>query len=319
MSGPKWGVVATIKAPTEDVLRFVAYHLDLGADDVTVFLDDCNEDTAKALSQNPKAHAVLTDEEHWQSTIGRRPKKHQVRQVRNASRYYRRAKGLDWVVHIDVDEFLCPDPDRSVADILAACPTDVPVLRVLPAEALCTDGLSEIDPDVTYCKSRLPGGTQGKAIEHKLYPTYGGILKSGFVSHVEGKIFVRTGFHDVKFGIHRAFENKDVVLNSQDADGIELCHKHIESWEKWLAIMDFRLSRGSYREELEQNIDPLSGRVQRHALFKSLTDGGTESLRAFFEESCLATPELRRRLDALGYLRRYKLDLAQKRAKHFPR
>ncbi|CUJ22304.1 glycosyltransferase family 2 protein [Cognatishimia activa] len=317
MSAPKWGVVATIKAPTEDVLRFVAYHLDLGADDVTVFLDDRNEKTAKALSKNPKAHAVLTDDEHWQSTIGRRPKKHQVRQVRNASYYYRRAKDLDWVVHIDVDEFLCPE--RPVAEILAACAAHVPVLRVFPSEALCTDGLTEIDPEVTYCKSRLPNGPQGKAIEHKLYPTYGGILKSGFVSHVEGKIFVRTGLNDIKFGIHRAFENKEIALKAEDAEGIELCHKHIESWEKWLTIMDFRLSRGSYRQELEQNIDPLSGRVQRHALFKSLTDGGTESLRAFFEESCLATPELRTRLDELGYLRQYKLDLAQKRAKHFPK
>ena len=317
MSAPKWGVVATIKAPTEDVLRFVAYHLDLGAEDVTVYLDDCNEDTAKALSQNPKAHAVLTDEEHWQNTLGRRPKKHQVRQVRNASRYYRRAKDLDWVAHIDVDEFLCPA--RPISDILADFPSGVSVIQVRPAESLCTDGLDDLDPNVTYCKSRLPGGPIGKELEHQIYPTYGGILKSGFVNHVAGKIFVRTGLKDVKFGIHRAFENKETELKAQVTEEIELCHKHIESWDKWLKIMDFRLSRGSYREELEQNIDPVSGRIQRHALFKSLTDGGTENLRAFFEETCLATPELCTRLDELGYLRRYKLDLTQKRAKHFPK
>lgn len=318
MSTPKWGVVATIKAPTIDVLNFAAYHLELGASEIAIFLDDCNPETAKALAENPKIRCVLTDEAHWQNTIGRRPKKHQVRQVRNASYYYRRAQHLDWVAHIDVDEFLCLDQTtKTVADLLAECPDHIQALRAVPAESLCTDGLSEIEPGMTYCKAKLPGGPEGKALEHQLYPNFGGLLRSGFVSHVAGKIMLRTDLRDVKFGIHRAFEHRETQIKDQPFAGLELCHQHIESWEKWLQIMEFRLSQGSYRAELEQSLDPASGRIQRHQLFTSLTEGDNSALRAFFEECCLATPKLRENLDELGYLRQFKLDLAPKRAKHF--
>jgi len=316
MTSPKWGIVATIKAPTKDVLEFVAYHLDLGATEIAVFLDDCNADTAQALSEHPQVRVILTDEDHWQNTIGRRPKKHQVRQVRNASYYYRRAQHLDWIAHIDVDEFLCPE--TSVAEVLSACPKDTPALRVFPAESLCSDGLTDVDPEVTYCKARLPDGTAGKALEHVLYPNFGGALRSGFVSHIIGKVFVRTGFKNVKFGIHRAFENRDDELSKIDAQGMELCHRHIQSWDKWLQIIEFRLSQGSYRAELEQSLNPLSGRIQRHRFFTSLMEGDTTALRAFFEESCLATPELRGKLAETGYLRSYTLGLEQKRKKHIP-
>ncbi|SHH83130.1 glycosyltransferase family 2 protein [Cognatishimia maritima] len=316
MTPPRWGVVSTIKAPTEDVLQFVAYHLDLGAAEIAVFLDDSNKRTAKALSGHPNVKVISTDLDHWKSTMGRRPVKHQVRQVRNASYYYRRAKHLDWLCHIDVDEFLCPE--HSVADSLAACPDDLPVSRVRPTESLCIDGLTDIDPSTTYCKARLPGGPEGRALEQKLYPHFGGVLKSGFVSHVVGKIFVRTGLSDVKFGIHRAFENKSDDLNDMVSADMELCHRHIENWEKWLQVMAFRLERGSYRSDLEQTLDPLSGRIQRHKLFTSLTEDGTGDLRAFFEEVCLATPRLRAALQETGYLRKYRLDLGAKQQRYFP-
>ncbi|UZD91895.1 glycosyltransferase family 2 protein [Cognatishimia activa] len=316
MSRPTWGIVATIKAPTKDVLEFAAYHLDLGADDITIFLDDCNEATAEVLSKHPKIKCILTDQAHWEKTIGRRPVKHQVRQVRNASYYYRRAQHLDWVAHIDVDEFICAK--ESISDILADAAPDTRVLRMLPCESLGTDDRDDLDPSVTYCKAKLPGGPKGKQLEHLFYPQFGGVLKSGFVSHVVGKIFARTGMQEAKFGIHRIFENKEQQVEDVTSEAIELCHTHIQSWEKWLKIMEFRLSRGSYRAELEQSLNPASGRVQRHQLFTALTEGGNENLRAFYEEVCWATPRLREVLADHGYLREYQLDLTAKCEKHFP-
>ncbi len=316
MSSPTWGIVATIKAPTDEVLKFAAYHLDLGADDVTIFLDDCNEETATYLNAHPKTRAILTDKAYWQNTLGRRPGKHQVRQMRNASYHYREAKALDWIAHIDVDEFICAD--RPITQFLEQCPAEMPSLRLSPCESLCTDDQPDLDPAVTYCKSRLPSGAAGQKLEQVFYPDFGGVLKNGFVSHLAGKIFVRTGYPDVKFGIHRAFANQTNKLQDLHLPGIELCHRHIESWDKWLSIMAFRLEKGSYRAELEQSLDPLSGRIQRHKLFTSLTEGGTDSLRAFFEEVCLATPRLRTALAQQGCLREFKLDLDRKMQKHFP-
>lgn len=316
MSRPRWGLVATIKAPTTDVLKFAAHHLELDADDITIFLDDCNAETAAALADHPRVHTIQTDEAHWKNTIGRRPKKHQVRQVRNASYHYRRASHLDWVAHIDVDEFICPS--RPVSELLAGYSTDTKAVRVSPCETLGTDDRDDLDPTVTYCKAKLPQGPSGRKLEQLFYPNYGGVLRSGFVSHVVGKTFVRTGLPDVKLGIHRAFENQDQQVEEIVSPDMELAHKHIESWNKWLSIMEFRLTRGSYRAELEQSLNPMSGRIQRHQLFKSLTEGGTDELRAFYAEVCWATPRLRQVMAEHGYLRQYKLDLDAKLARHFP-
>jgi hypothetical protein len=148
------------------------------------------------------------------------------------------------------------------------------------------------------------------------------MFKDGFISHTAGKQFVRTGQGKVHFGIHRAFhvapDGSKTDIDDPALPGVELCHRHVESWEKWQNIMEFRLSRGSYREELGKNIDPASGRVSRHVLFTSLQETGPDDLRAFFEEVCLATPELLARLKAHGLLRQYALDLSLKVQKHFP-
>lgn len=316
MSQPKWGIVTTIKAPTRKVLEFVAYHLDLGASQITVYLDDANPQTHAALSDHPRVTSVLADDAYWQSQHGRRPKKHQVRQMKNASLCYSTARGLDWLAHIDVDEFICAQV--PVSEVLANQPDDLNALRISPCESLCTDGLPDLDPATTYCKARVPSNQDGRRLEQLFYPNFGGVLKSGFVSHVVGKTLVRTGLTDVKFGIHRAFEHQDQQIEDITLTDLELAHVHIESWEKWLSIMEFRLSRGSYRAELEKNLNPANGRIQRYQLFKSLTEGGTDDLRAFFEEVCLATPRLRQLMSDKGYLREFRLDLETKLSRHFP-
>ncbi|MDC0737011.1 glycosyltransferase family 2 protein [Cognatishimia sp. SS12] len=309
---PRWGIVTTIKAPTEDTLNFVAYHLDLGADHIFVYLDDANAETAAALAHNPAVTTTLCDDAYWQKTHGRRPKKHQVRQVQNASRAYRQAEGLDWLAHIDVDEFLCPT--RPMAEILAAQPADMPSLRVEPVESLCD--VSETAGPKTYCKTKVPAGRDKQSVERALYPNFGGLFKDGFISHTAGKVIARTGHADVKFGIHRIFQHGDQEMPQQTAPDVLLCHRHVESWEKWLEIMQFRLTRGSYRAELTGGSS--GGRITRHALFSGLTETGEADLRAFFEEVCLATPRLLEALEGQNMLRVFTLDLAAKRAKHFP-
>jgi hypothetical protein len=144
------------------------------------------------------------------------------------------------------------------------------------------------------------------------------LFKGGFISHTAGKIFVRSKQNNVRFAIHRAFENKDQALPETTTLEIELCHRHVQSWEKWLQIIEFRLTKGSYRAELEQALNPSSGRISRHQMFSNLTQDGTSDLRAFFEETCLATPDIRKRLGKHNLLRSFQLDLAAKTMKHFP-
>ena len=64
----------------------------------------------------------------------KRPVKHQVRQTQNATFTYHRKAEVDWLAHIDVDEFLWPA--EPLAPLLAALPADIPYARVRPIEAL---------------------------------------------------------------------------------------------------------------------------------------------------------------------------------------
>lgn len=311
-----WGIVSTIKAPSAEILTFVAYHLDLGASRVIICLDAPAPEADAALKAHPKCEVLHTDRRYWKTTAGFVPKKHQVRQAKNASYIYGLTEDLDWLAHIDVDEFLCPS--TSITNLLGTQPDHVNVCRIAPCESLCTDGLTDLAKDTTYCKARPKPWQRGKALEQDLYPEFGGFFKDGFISHTAGKLLVRTGLPNVEFGIHRAFDRDKQQIPDVELEGIELCHRHVESWEKWQKIMAFRLSKGSYRSDLDRHIDPASGRMSKNALFSMLLEDSDKSLRRFFDEVCLATPRLREALNEKGLLRRYQLDLLSKLEKHFP-
>ncbi|WP_127112414.1 glycosyltransferase family 2 protein [Shimia sediminis] len=313
----RWGVVATIKAPPREVLNFVAYHLELGADHLFIYLDNQNPTAQAALDAHPQVTVTRTDGAYWRASGIKKPVKHQPRQTYNATHAYQMATDLDWLVHIDVDEFLCP-ADLSVSALLDTLPPDMACARVRPAEALATDGIAGLDPDATYCKAWIRNQGDMRRIEADLYPDFGGYFRAGFVSHTVGKIFLRTGLGPLEFRIHRAMVEGEEITPRTVLDGIDLCHRHIADWDAWQKVFDFRMDRGSYREGLKASRSGEPGGMTINEVFTFLLqDGGQEGLRRFYEEVCLARPALLQKLEAHGLLRVFHLDLARKRKKHF--
>ncbi|MEP2532846.1 glycosyltransferase family 2 protein [Shimia sp.] len=314
----RWGVVATIKAPAKDIVAFVAYHLDLGADHIFIYLDNENPKAQAALANHPRVTTTRTNQAYWYSLGIKKPVRHQSRQTANASHAYRASTArLDWIAHIDVDEFLCPK--RPVGALLSDIPKNVVCARVRPAEALANEGLPGLDPKTTYCKAWMPGGNSRMELEKELYPTFGGFLRGGFVSHFVGKIFIRTGLPNLEFRIHRGMQNKQEIEPRMTLDDIDLCHCHITGWDAWQKIIDYRMTKGSYRSELKPTRKPELGGMSLHDLFSFLlADGGEETLKAFYEEICLARPELIEKLRKNGVLREFQLDADAKKRKHFP-
>ena len=135
MSAPKWGVVATIKAPVRDILDFCAHHIDIGAHRLFIYLDDNNEEAYRILSDHPKVRPTLTDDAYWKRLGMKRRAKHQSRQFENARHAYGRAHDVDWLTHIDVDEFLWP-LGRPLNAQLADLPSECLCTRIRPVEAL---------------------------------------------------------------------------------------------------------------------------------------------------------------------------------------
>ena len=296
-----WGIVATILAPRDVVLQFCAYHLRAGAHRLYIYLDDPEDAVFETLKAHPKIRPLRCDGDYWGKRMGKRPIKHQVRQTMNATHAYRRRADVDWLAHIDVDEFIVSD--QSIGSHLESLPHGTKSVRVRPMEALAGDN--------TAFKTHITGPGRG-AITARLYPTYGDMLRSGFLSHVAGKMIVRTGLENLNFRIHNVIQDDVRNPDSVEIEALNLAHLHAKSWEEFHAAYQFRLEKGSYRAELAPNRAREQGGVTLHEVLAKIADeSGTQGLRAFYDEVCHASPALIQRLEAEGLLKRTSLRLEE--------
>ncbi|WP_317057795.1 glycosyltransferase family 2 protein [Roseovarius rhodophyticola] len=316
---PTWGVVATIKAPDTDILNFAAWHLEQGAHRVQIYLDEDAPNARTALKAHPKCRVILTDAQYWKRRRRHkgRPEKHQTRQSLNATHCYKRNPQVDWLLHTDVDEFLWPV--ASLTDQLAALPDAAISARVRPIEVMAPDPNDPPDPDTFWCKACARLLAHRRTESEAIYPTYGSHLNGGFISHVAGKVFVRTGQEDVSLRIHNAFHAGEMDREPVELSQTKLVHMHAPDWDHWYRHYRYRLQHGSYRADLRPAPQPDGVSLKKHALFATLeAEGGEEALHRLFQEICTATPELRERLKAHGLLHKVTLDLNACRARHFP-
>lgn len=308
MAKPRWGIVSTIKAPIRDIQQFCAHHLELGAHRIYLYLDDPDQEGVETLKAHPKLRVRLCTDHFWQRQHGRRPKKHQNRQVANAAHAYRRRVEVDWLTHIDVDEFLWPSKPLSAQ--LAGLPADCLVARVRPSEALAPNQPEE----TTYFKRLTLDRERRDNQTAEIYPTFGRFLNGGFLSHVQGKLFYRTGVQGLTAKIHNVLVEEEMNPGQVELRDTELLHMHAKSWDDFLAAFQYRLHNGSYRSELKAK----HGGMSMHQLFSSIYDqNGEPGLRGFYDEVCTASPELLSRLRSHDLLSSHALDLETKRLLHF--
>lgn len=303
-----WGVSATIKAPTAQILHWAAFHLEAGAQQLYIYLDDDNTEACRALRGHPKVRVTLCNAPYWEKRKGARPPTHQVRQTVNATHAYRNARDVSWLIHMDVDEFLVAD--QPVDQILSTLPNDTLTARIRPMEQLS-------GPAAAF-KAFIPNGPERARIVTELYPTYGAYLKGGFLSHLAGKVFARTGQDKIHVRIHNVFQAGEMIP-TVELPQIDLAHAHAKSWEDWLAAYRYRLTKGSYRAELAPNKPYEKGGLSMHDLFTMLErESGESGLRDFFDEVCADSPALRAGLSKHGLLREVELGLDAPIDTYFP-
>ncbi|ETX29498.1 glycosyltransferase family 2 protein [Roseivivax isoporae] len=309
----RWGLVATVRAPVDEIAAFAAWHLELGAHRVHLYLDDADADQAAILSAHPRLRVTATDTRFWDRRGGR-PDMHQVRQGANMRHALNRRAETDWLAHIDVDEFLMPE--SPVADQLAALPASALCARVRPMEALAP-GAGDLPGLRSFKRLHLDQRARARATR-ACFPRWADHLSGGFLSHVAGKLFVRTGIPGLRVRIHNAI--LDGVQNPGEVAlaGTALAHLHADSWDRFHAAYRFRRDRGSYRADLKPQARG-AGALSLHDLFTRIeAEAGTAGLQAFHREVATATPELCAALAAEGLLHRAALDLDAARLRHFP-
>ncbi len=301
----RWGTVSTIKAPLCAIARFAAWHLDLGASEVYIFLDEPDALTEAFFAPHPAIHLTRCDDAYWRGKPERARSSHQLRQAFNASRCYRKAD-VHWLAHIDVDEFLlCDEP---LAPLLAAAPDDAAFVNLRPAEML-----AQPDPwngESYYKRPRREAGLTRSEMAG-IYPEFGAYVPEGFLGYDSGKNIARTGLPDIRFGIHGLKRKGAKLDNGQLLTSVHVGHAHAPTWEIFRHHFEFRMQRGSYRKEPD---DPM--RLQD--VFEVILEAeGETGLRRFYDEMCAATPGLLQRLRDNGLLLTARMDLDAKVARWF--
>ncbi|NSY37193.1 glycosyltransferase family 2 protein [Leisingera sp. ANG59] len=306
--GVKWGIVSSIKADAETILNFAAYHLDLGAHRLHIYLDEPNAEAYAQLKQHPKVRVTVCDGSYWQKRCGYRPAKHQIRQIQNSAHAYQRIQ-TDWIAHIDVDEFLWPAKD--LGQMLATLPSSSLGAKIRPIEALAGhDG---------QFKAMIPRGPDRETEVRTVYPAFGGFLRGGFLSHTAGKIIARTGVPQAEVRIHSMYLAGKRIKVSTALEEVDLCHCHALSWEQWQTTYQYRLQHGSYRPGLKPGYSRLFGGLNSHELLSLIEEEhGQDGLRSFFDEVSARDPAVYRKLQERGLVRNRPLGLEEKRQKHFP-
>ena len=300
----RWGVVSTIKAPALNIARFIAWHLEMGAADIVIHLDEPDSGLADRLA-HPKVRFVQCDDAYWAQAPDKARETHQLRQAYNATRTYNRSD-TDWLCHIDVDEFLLTE--QPLSSHLAAAPDTAAYARIKPVEMMASD-----DPwnAQAFFKRGRNHAKRKKPDLRRVYPTYGGFVPEGFISYSGGKNITRVGLPNVRIGIHAMLHKGAKITNGFSLPDVVIGHAHAPSWDTFKRHFQFRLEKGSYRKKPNGNI------VLNDILNVVMADEGDAGLRAFFDEMCAATPERLDLLAAHDMLLPWTLDLDEKVARYF--
>jgi hypothetical protein len=289
---PGWGLVATVKAPEDKVLAFVAHHLSLGASRVFLYFDDPEDPAHAAVARLSRVTATRCTEAYW-AERGPRHDRHQNRQARNARDAYRRCS-LDWLAHIDVDEFI--HARRPVADILAEVPAETRVIKLEPFEAMHDPLL----PDDIHTAREFRG-----AIRHEHWPLrrptlgdYRRVIRDGMLSHTVGKVIFRTGIKGLFPRLHSVMLNGARLPTPDWHPELKLLHFHAQDRRAWREVLPFRLTRGAY--------------MYRPLLQDFLLKATPEEIDAFYLQTQVLPPGVIPDLLAAGRLILADLGLRQK-------
>ena len=217
---PTWAVVATVDEPPALVLAFVAWHLAMGASRVFIYCDRPDDPVQTLLAAVPQVKVVACDQAHWLRVGKSRPRRHEVRQVRNAHDAYVQTDA-DWILHSDADEFVWAK-DR-VDTVLSTASDAVDCLVIPVAERnhqSDEDGVS-IFEGAFRRPFREPAHRGRKVFGADFDLTY-----RGLTGHAQGKAFVRTG-RAMRMSIHRPrppVPDQDLRLERAPVDDLELLH-----------------------------------------------------------------------------------------------
>ena len=291
-----FGLVATVKAPTEQLLAFLTWHLDQGASHISLYFDDPDDpahDACRRLAGPAQLSLTRCDARHWARLKGR-PDRHQNRQSKNAAHAYR-ASRLDWLGHIDCDEFLLAR-QQPLSEMLASLPSGQILCRAEPFEAMHDPSLADDIYTARAFRGALKAGHA--ALRGKVMGRYASYLPEAMLSHSVGKALFRCGISGLSPRLHGAFMGGERLPGPPFQPGLQLLHFHAQDRAAWTRALPFRLTRGAY---------------QYHPQLQAfLSAASPEEIADFYDETQILTPEKSRILRDAGRLAETDLRLTSR-------
>lgn len=297
-----WGIVSMISEPDPLVLAWVAHNLRLGADQITIFLDGDHPQLEKTLAGLEKVSLTRVDPDHWPFDDPR-PEKIGPRQVIALNNAYAHAE-VDWLLHIDADEFL---DFEDVDSWLAQLPSEVVSAMAHVAERF---HVGAPDPrNIFDGVFRVPAPAEMEDQLDRIDGAAAPYLDYGVTGYETGKSFFRVG-RGLDLRVHCPFNPGSLV--SQSLPGHPLLH-----FDGLTALSWVRKKQRLLRQQ------PKAIYVQRpgwRAQFRTVVDieeNITPLLELYHQLKCLS-PERLTALEELGLIRHNKLDLLTAVRKVFP-
>ncbi len=276
----------------------------MGAADVALYFDEPDDPAADIVEAIAGVTVVRCDTEYWRRIGGARPKFKVTRQFRNIRHAYA-TSSLDWIAHIDADEFLRA-PSGLEAAFQAFGRSRAFWMRIMPHERVWEREVDESGLFSGIFRAPLPGGevetdeVYGPASE-LLYPV-------GMAGHQHGKPLTPT-HSDLEPGIHFSFINdpffKGTRWRAPSVRATEVQLLHFSG----LTMRHFALKHLISAVQILDGQTPQMNSRTRIAISLLEAADPIEKSREWFEKYYVVEPEAAGKLASRGYLDRTELDL----------
>ena len=192
-------VQATVNEPLDLLVAFVSHYLEMGAEEVHLYLDKPHPEAEALFAGHPKVKLTRCDGDYWAVVSPKgRPMGHPARQMMNAKHQYQDLT-YDWLLMCDADEYVLSKQDLGT--VLAAVPARIDFVRVRVAERVLPPGL--VPRTIFEGCFRLPK-IKGKAFAAQIYgEEIAPLLERVVAGHDIGKSIIRRG-GDFALNLHTA-------------------------------------------------------------------------------------------------------------------
>ncbi len=235
-----WRVGAIMNEPLKEVLKFCAWYLALGADELTICFDNPHDPAIEALSEHPRVRCIPCTPAFWQS-LGLTAESAFVKRQNAALTWIYGQYPDGWLLNVDADEFMYFEWAR-VADVLQQEGGQALSIRVITAACDCAGRGGETCSAAPWL---MMYANRSTARMRNFWPK-----RSGLVGHPQGNPSCGAVLRDCSCAnIGRVLARGGRRRGSADHhDGAHLLHMIGADFDIWRNKLAWRCgSRGFYR------------------------------------------------------------------------